>query len=134
MNILPLSDEMLQRQYHGETQKRWNKITEKMKAIQNSVQETMKSDKIPPNEKLNLLERELNELKLTIESFHGVMKTEEELELYFERLSVLHNRICVIQVKLCTRHHTIRKKNHNLKKIIEIFPERTGLSWLATGN
>ena len=98
LRIVPLSDEMLQRQYHGEMQKRWNNVTEKLKGIQDAVRNSISSEDVPANEKLNILERELNELRITIDEFHGVMKTEEELELYVERLSVLFERVCIIQV------------------------------------
>lgn len=98
LQTLPLSDEILQRQFHGEMQKRWNSVTEKIKNIQDAVRSTISSEDLPANEKLNILERELTELRKTIDEFHGVMKTEEELELYVERLSVLFERVCVIQV------------------------------------
>lgn len=100
LRIVPLSDEILQRQFHEQMQKRWNNVTDKMKRIQDSIRSTMSSDDVPVNEKLNILERELHELRLIIDEFHGVMKTEEELELYVERLSVLFERVCAIQVKL----------------------------------
>lgn len=98
LQLVPLSDEMLQRQYHGEMQKRWNSVSDKMKSIQDAVRSTITSEDVPVNDKLNILERELNELRITIDEFHGVMKTEEELQLYVERLSVLFERVCIIQV------------------------------------
>lgn len=99
LRIVPLSDEMVQRQFHGEMQKRWNSVSEKLKSIQDAVRNSITSEDVPVNEKLNILERELNELRLTIDEFHGVMKTAEELQLYVERLSVLFERVGIIQVK-----------------------------------
>lgn len=99
LRIVPLSDEILQRQFHGEMQKRWNSVAEKMKCIQDAVRNSISSEDVPANEKLNILERELNELRSTINELHGVMKTEEELLLYVERLSVLFERVCLIQVR-----------------------------------
>lgn len=110
LQTIPLSDEIVQRQFHGEMQKRWNSVTEKIKNIQDAVRSTISSEDVPVNEKLNILERELSELRKTIDEFHGVMKTEEELELYVERLSVLFERVCVIQVGSKKIHATLIMK------------------------
>lgn len=100
LRIIPLSDEMLQRQFRGQLQERWNQVTNRIVEIESAVRKNISSEEVSVNEKLNLLERELHELRMTIEGFHGVLKTEEELELYVERLSVLFDRVCVIQVRL----------------------------------
>jgi len=97
LRIIPLSDEMLQRQFHYELQDRWNEVTDKINEIQKDVTSSISSEEISSNEKLKLLEKELNELRITINSFHGVLKTEEELDLYIERLTVLFDRITLIQ-------------------------------------
>lgn len=97
LRIIPLSDETLQRQYHDELQKRWNKISEKIDEIQNNITHSISSEDISSKEKLALFEKELNELRMAINSFHGVLKTEEELELYIERLIILFDRISLIQ-------------------------------------
>ncbi|KAG5317017.1 SYNE1 protein, partial [Acromyrmex heyeri] len=97
LRIIPLSDEMLQRQFHYELQGRWNEISDKINEIQKDVTRSISSDEISSNEKLKLLEKELNELRMTINSFHGVLKTEEELDLYVERLTILFERISLIQ-------------------------------------
>lgn len=91
---------MLQRQFHGEIEERWQDVSEKINKIQASVAENITSSDVPVNDKLKLLEQELNELRVTIDGFHGVLKTEEELELYVERLSVLFERVIVIQDEL----------------------------------
>ncbi|XP_018395811.1 PREDICTED: uncharacterized protein LOC108774246 [Cyphomyrmex costatus] len=97
LRIIPLSDEMLQRQFHYELQGRWNEISDKINEIQKDVTRSISSEEISSNKKLKLLERELNELRTTINSFHGVLKTEEELDLYVERLTILFDRISLIQ-------------------------------------
>lgn len=91
---------MIQRQFHGEFQDRWHRVSGKIKTIQRAVADTISSEDTPINEKLRLLERELNELRTTVEGFHGVLKTEDELELYVGRLSVLFERVCIIQDEL----------------------------------
>lgn len=100
LRIIPLSDEMVQRQFQGELQDRWLTIANRIHSIQKSIADTISSEDTPVDEKLRLLERELNELRTTIDGFHGVLKTEEELELYVERLSVLFERVCLIQDEL----------------------------------
>ncbi|XP_076751976.1 uncharacterized protein LOC143424053 [Xylocopa sonorina] len=100
LRIIPLSDEMLQRQFHSEVQDRWNDVTHQINTIQEQVTRNISSEEISSNEKLKLLERELNELRITIDGFHGVLRTEEELDLYIERLTVLSDRISLIQDEL----------------------------------
>lgn len=100
LRVMPLSDEMLQRQYQGELEERWHGISSRINGIQKYVADTISSEDTPVDEKLKLLERELNELKQTIDSFHGVLKTEEELELYVERLSVMFERVSMIENEL----------------------------------
>lgn len=97
LRVIPLADEILQRQLQGELQNRWKEVSEKISEIQRDVTRSISSGEISSNEKLKLLERELNELRMTINSFHGVLKTEEELDLYVERLTVLFDRIFLIQ-------------------------------------
>lgn len=100
LRIVPLSDEMLQRHFNGELQDRWDNVAKKINSIQKTVADTISSENTPVDEKLRLLESELNELRWTIDGFHGVLKTEEELDLYVKRLSVLFERICMIQDEL----------------------------------
>ncbi|XP_076391990.1 muscle-specific protein 300 kDa-like isoform X2 [Megachile rotundata] len=100
LRIIPLSDEMLQRQFHREVQDRWDDVSHRINEIQEQVTRNISSEDISSNEKLKLLERELNELRMTIDGFHGVLKTEEELDLYIERLTVLFDRISLIQDEL----------------------------------
>lgn len=100
LRIIPLSDEMLQRQYQGELEERWHVISNKIKTIQKLAIDTLSCENIPVNEKLELLERELNELRKTIDSFHGVLKTEDELELYVERLTIMYERVSIIENEL----------------------------------
>lgn len=75
-------------------------MTQQIHNIQEEVTRDISSEEISSNEKLKLLERELNELRMTIDGFHGVLKTEEELDLYIERLTVLFDRISLIQDEL----------------------------------
>lgn len=97
LRVIPLEDEMLQRQFRGELQNRWTEVSKRISEIQEDVTRSISSEEMSSDEKLKLLERELNELRMTISGFHGVLKTEEELDLYIERLTVLFDRIFLIQ-------------------------------------
>lgn len=67
---------------------RWKKIEREMNEIQNSATANLSAQDVPFNEKLKLLEDELNELNDTVDDLHGIIKTDEELNLYIERLQV----------------------------------------------
>lgn len=97
LRAVPLADEMLQRQFRGELQSRWKEVSEKISNIQKNLTRNISSEEISSNEKLKLLEKELNELRIMSHSFHGVLRTKEELDLYVERLTVVFDRVLVIQ-------------------------------------
>ncbi|XP_043492345.1 nuclear anchorage protein 1-like isoform X2 [Polistes fuscatus] len=100
LKIIPLSDEILQRQLNSELQYRWKDVTEKINDIQSEITRNISSEDVSSNERLKILERELNELRMCLDDLHGVLKTEEELDLYIERLTVLFDRVTLIQDKL----------------------------------
>lgn len=47
-----------------------------------------------------MLEEELNELNDTVDDIHGIIKTEEDLGIYIERIQVLKGRLDAIQDQL----------------------------------
>lgn len=96
LQILPLADETLQRQFHNQLEARWLNLSEKINGIQSAIVNSISAQDIPINEKLALLERELQELQLNITSAKGVIKNEDELNLYIERMQVLKSRIDII--------------------------------------
>lgn len=99
LQILPLSDEILQRQYNTQLNEKWRLLSNKINGIQNAVIENI-SAPIVISEKLQILENELHELKITFDELHGIIKNEEELDLYIERLQIMSNRIDAIQNEL----------------------------------
>jgi nesprin-1 len=89
MRIIPVADEMLQRQFYGQLEDRWRGVADKINGIQNSIIHNLSSQEVPFSDKLSLLEQELQEVKATIGDLRGVIKNEEELNLYIKRLQVI---------------------------------------------
>lgn len=100
MQVMPVADEMVQRKFHSELQDQWQKVSDKINGIQNAVLENISAPDVPVNEKLQLLEQELLELKSSVDDLQGIIKTEEELNLYVERLQIMSKRIDTIQNEL----------------------------------
>ncbi|KAK5645556.1 hypothetical protein RI129_006856 [Pyrocoelia pectoralis] len=100
MQILPVADEMLQRKFHTELQDHWRNVSRQINDIQTAITENISAPDVPVNEKLLMLEQELEELKSIIEGLGGVIKSEEELNLYVERLQIMQGRVETIQNEL----------------------------------
>lgn len=100
MQVVPVADEMVQRKFHSELQDQWQNVSDKINTIQNNILENISAPDVPVNEKLNLLEQELQELKSDVDDLQGIIKTEEELNLYVERLQIMSTRVETIQNEL----------------------------------
>lgn len=100
LQIVPVSDEMLQRKLHSDLQKNWNDISNQINQIQSQIIDSISATDVPVNDKLNLLEQELQDLKTDLDNLHGMIKTEEELNLYIERLQIMSTRLETIQNEL----------------------------------
>lgn len=96
IEILPIRDELLQRQFHQQLEERWANITKKIEFIQNSIVSNLFDQDIPIQEKLNFLREELNEVQSLTTSVRTVIKSEEELNVYLERMEVLNNRLSIV--------------------------------------
>lgn len=96
IEILPIRDELLQRQFHQQLEERWANITKKMESIQNKIVNNLFDQDIPIDEKLDILRRELNEVQLLTNSVKTIIKNEDELNIYLERMQVLNNRLSIV--------------------------------------
>lgn len=95
IEILPIRDELLQRQFHQQLNERWINITKKIELVQNLIVSNLFDETIPIDEKLDILRCELNEVQLLTTSMKGVIKNEDELNIYIERMQVLNNRLSI---------------------------------------
>lgn len=96
IEICPIRDELLQRQFHQQLEERWENITKKIEFIQNSIVSNLFDQDIPIQEKLIILRDELNELQLLATSEKTIIKNEDELNVYLERMEVLNNRSGIV--------------------------------------
>lgn len=110
IQILPIRDELMQRQFHQQLEDRWANISRKIDSIQSSIISGLSSEEMPIDEKIQLLRRELNELQIAFTSSKSVIKNEDELNIYTERMQLLNNRLCIIynelgRLSLLPSHH-----------------------------
>lgn len=67
---------------------RWKALESRLENLQLEAQESLSASGGSLEDKLSRLERELTELTALLADMHGVIKTEEELQLYIERIQV----------------------------------------------
>lgn len=100
LEILPISDEMVQRQFFSKIEDMWRDLAARIDNIHASAIQNISDRDVSSGEKLNILEEELRELRAILDSLKGVIKSEDELNLYIERLQVMTSRIDRIQNEL----------------------------------
>lgn len=100
LEILPISDEMVQRQFFSKIEDIWRDLAARIDNIHASAIQNISDRDVSSGEKLNILEEELRELRAILDSLKGVIKSEDELNLYIERLQVMTSRIDRIQNEL----------------------------------
>jgi hypothetical protein len=126
MRIIPVSDEMLQRQFHAKLEDRWRGVADRINGIQTSIIQNLSSQDVPFSDKLSLLEQELQEVKATIDEVHGVIKNEEELNLYIERLQVMSNSVCLYLSR--TGGWSVRRPLPTLRQEVQLLPTNVKLT------
>lgn len=100
LQIVPISDEMYQRANNSELNAQWHRISKQIHDLEASILDTISAPDVPVNEKLLFLEQELQDLNTDVNNLKGIIKTEEELSLYVERLQIMSTRIETIQNEL----------------------------------
>lgn len=100
LNVLPIKDETLQRQFHRQLDERWTNITAKIEALQNVIVSDLSDHDKPIDEKLALIRRELDELDMITTSIKMIIKNEDDLKLYIERMQMVSNRVNIIFTEL----------------------------------
>ncbi|KRT83291.1 hypothetical protein AMK59_3688, partial [Oryctes borbonicus] len=100
LQVVPVQDEMVQRKFHADLLDQWQKFTDRINSVQNAVIENISAPDAPINQKFNILEQELLELSAMLDSLQGIIKTEEELNLYIERLQTMSIRVETIETEL----------------------------------
>lgn len=100
MRTVRLYDEPMQRHYLSQLAERWSAFTGRIGAVQAAVVASIASHDMPIGEKMPLLERELRELQLNVQSAKGVLRNQDELHLYIERLQVLQGRTKTVGAEL----------------------------------
>lgn len=103
LGIIDCRDDSMQRDFYRQFQENWLDVTASIKYIEEQLKQNIFRKDISSTENLKLLERQLNELRMTMDGFHGVLKTEEELDLYIGRLAVLLNEISAIHYVISSR-------------------------------
>lgn len=96
IDILPIADEVLQRQFHDQLEDRWFNVSHRIDSIQAAIVSSLSDQEIPTNDKLSMLHHELEEIQANIGSVKSVIKNEDELNVYIERMQVLNSRIGII--------------------------------------
>jgi nesprin-1 len=88
LHVLPVADEDLQRQFYAQLEDRWRNIASQIASIQATLRRSLSLQDGSVEDKLPILEKELKDIQNSMNDMHGIIKTEEDLLLYIERLQV----------------------------------------------
>ncbi|GLH12193.1 Dystrophin, isoform B, partial [Gryllus bimaculatus] len=100
MKIIPVADENLQCQLNAKLEERWWNVSSQIQNIQTAILEILSNQEVPVKDKLAALQQELQELQSALNDTHRVIKKEEELELYIQRMQVMLGGVEHIQEEL----------------------------------
>ncbi|CAH2077116.1 unnamed protein product, partial [Iphiclides podalirius] len=100
LEILPISDEMVQRQFFSKVEEKWHNLASRFSDLHATAIQNISDRDVSSGEKLHILEEEIRELRSSLDGLKGVIKSEDELNLYTERLQVMTGRIDRIQNEL----------------------------------
>lgn len=95
IEIIPIRDELLQRQFHQQLEERWENLTKKIELVQNTIVDNLFDQDKSIDEKLEVVRKELDEVEMLTSSIKTVIKNEEELNVYIERMEVFNSRLSI---------------------------------------
>lgn len=88
LKLLKIKDQKEQQQIFDELQGRWQKLSEKISALQNKATEKFINSDIPVDQKLSSIEKELNELGAEFSNASEDAHSEEEFQFYCHKAQV----------------------------------------------
>uniref|UniRef100_A0A182LS31 KASH domain-containing protein n=1 Tax=Anopheles culicifacies TaxID=139723 RepID=A0A182LS31_9DIPT len=100
LRTIAVTDEQLQRQLHSQLLDDWSVVSNRIDDIQRAIAESMKTKGTPPGDKLAFIEQELQEIAREFDSSKAVLKSQEDLYAYIERIQTLKTRIQLIDTEL----------------------------------
>ncbi|XP_065332808.1 titin-like [Cloeon dipterum] len=96
---LHVADEMLQRQFQGQLEDRWQVIGEKITAIQSKMRQNLSIEN-SVLDKIHLMETELKDVHTSMNEITQKIQTEEDILLYIQRLQILLQRCEIMEEEL----------------------------------
>uniref|UniRef100_A0A8D8BCI2 Nesprin-1 n=2 Tax=Culex pipiens TaxID=7175 RepID=A0A8D8BCI2_CULPI len=118
LSTVNVSDEPLQRQLHGQLLENWLDVSSTISQIQNNISESMKTDSTTVRDKIAFIEQELQEITTLFNNTKGVLKSQEDLYAYIEKIQMLRTRIHLIDSEL---GQIALGADSNTEKISDIF-------------
>uniref|UniRef100_A0A182JPP9 KASH domain-containing protein n=1 Tax=Anopheles christyi TaxID=43041 RepID=A0A182JPP9_9DIPT len=103
LGTIPVTDEQLQRQLHGQLLDNWYTVSNRIDNIQRDITDSMKTEATPPSDKLAFIEQELQEIAREFDSTKAVLKSHDDLYMYIERIQTLKTRIQLIDTELVSQ-------------------------------
>lgn len=98
--IMPVTDEVLQREFWARLHQKWEHVDMRINQIFDKIVSNMSDATTPDDDKLSILEQELIELNNNLNYTKGVIKNQNELQLYIERLQILNRRVTIVGTEL----------------------------------
>ena len=95
-----MTDEILQREFWARLHQKWESIDGRINEIFDKIMSNMSDVNTPDADKLSILEQELIELNHNLNFTKGVIKNQNELQLYIERLQIVNRRVNIVGTEL----------------------------------
>ncbi|XP_052870403.1 muscle-specific protein 300 kDa-like, partial [Anopheles cruzii] len=100
LGTIGVTDEQLQRQLHGQLLDNWLVVSGRIADLQRNIADSIKTTATPPGEKIAFFEQELAEIGREFDGSKTVLKSQEDLYGYIERMQMLKTRIALVDTEL----------------------------------